>query len=345
MAEVVRQILLCLFLAALLGFAIGWLARGLRARRVAAAGAADLRRGLEEAQAELHALRLANSEEQRRVTGLQATADTARHEADALRRELGETERARDAARHDVSGTREQLMKLSAQLKDGETARLSALAAAETHRATVAQVEARVQEADRQLATQRRQLEQLQATQPSAATADATRQRLETLRATLQAAEAGWDSARAQAEAANQQLAATRRQLVDSEVDRQALAARLVEAQALLVELRSKLDSRPPTAPEAAPGKGAPAAEGGPASNARTAPVRDDLQQIRGIGPVLERRLHRSGVYRYAQIATWTREDILAMGERLPGFRDRIVRDRWTTEARRLHIAKYGSPP
>ncbi len=344
MAEVVRQILLCLFLAALLGFAIGWLARGLRARRVAAAGAADLRRRLDEAQAELHAVHLARSEEQLRVTGLQTAADAARHEADALRRELGETEQARDAARHDVSGTREQLMKLSAQLKDGEAARLSALAAAETHRASVAQAEARVQEADRQLAAQRRQLEQLQAAQPSAATADATRQRLETLRATLQAAEAGWDSARAQAEAARQQLEATRRQLVDSEVDRQALAARLVEAQALLVELRSKLDSLPPV-PEAAASRGEPAAERGAAPNARSAPVRDDLQQIRGIGPVLERRLHRSGIYRYAQIAMWTRADILAMGERLPGFHDRIVRDRWTTEARRLHIAKYGSPP
>ena len=72
---------------------------------------------------------------------------------------------------------------------------------------------------------------------------------------------------------------------------------------------------------------------------------RDDLQRIKGIGPALERTLHRAGVYRYAQIANWTRQDIQAMGERLPGFHDRIVRDRWPTAARRLHLAKYGSPP
>ncbi|MGO8971112.1 MAG: hypothetical protein ACLQDQ_16255 [Myxococcaceae bacterium] len=343
MADVVGEILLCLILAALLGLAIGWLARDLGARRAAA----GLRQALDEVRAELHAGRAARSEEQLKVTALQTAADNLRHEADTLRRELRETALARDAARHDISGTREQLLRLSAQLKDAETARVSNLAAADTLRAAVAHAEARLAEAEREVNVQRQKLEQLQAAQPSGASAEATRQRLETLRATLQAAEAGWDSARAQAEASHQQLAATRRQLVDSEVDRQALAARLVEAQSLLVELRSKLDSRPSPS-EAVARKDEPdttAPEPRPPPKSAAGPVRDDLQQIRGIGPVLERRLHRSGIYRFAQIATWTHADILAMSERLPGFHDRIVRDRWTTEARRLHIAKYGGPP
>ncbi len=340
MADVVREILLCLFFSALLGVAIGWLARGLRVRRLVSAAAAESRRALKAARADLHASELALTEEQRSRSELQAAAGSARDEVEKLRGELRATALARDAARHDTNGTREQLLKLADELKSAEAARLAAEQDLDSLQAATAKVRARAEEAERER-------DALQGQRAPNQAADATRQHLDTLRATLQAAEGGWDAARAQAAAAQQELAATRRQLAESEVDRQALAARLVEAQVVLAELRARLD--PPPASEA-PGtrKGSPSlpsSDGASAPKSRPKPLRDDLQQIHGIGPVLERTLHRRGIYRYAQIASWTPEDILAISKRSPGFHERIVRDEWAAAARKLHIAKYGSPP
>ena len=38
----------------------------------------------------------------------------------------------------------------------------------------------------------------------------------------------------------------------------------------------------------------------------------DDLQRIKGIGPVNQKRVHELGIYHFDQIAAWTREEILA---------------------------------
>ncbi len=346
MADVVREILLCLLLAALLGLAIGWLARGLRARRVASEEAADFRRALEKVQAELRILGLAHAEAQRSLAGLQTAAVAGRDEAETLRKQLRDTEAERDAARQDTEGAQQRLSHLSQQVKDAEAARDTARVEAQGLSTALAEAESRGKEALGARDVHLVEVERLRAAQASASTPEATRQRLDTLRATLQAAESGWDAARAQAESALQQLSATRRQLADSEVDRQALAARLADAQSLLGEFRSKFDVPSPV-PSPRRDDEVPVTAGPPstATKAGAKNARDDLQKIRGIGPVLERTLHRHGVYSYAQIATWTPEDILAMSERLPGFHGRIMRDQWTTVARRLHIAKYGSPP
>jgi predicted flap endonuclease-1-like 5' DNA nuclease len=348
MSDVVREILLCLFLAALLGMAIGWLARGLRARRLATAEASASRRAMEEVQARLRVIESARAADQRNLEEVRMAGESADRLGETLRRELRETEMARDTARHEASGTRDQLAKLSARLREIETARDAAKAEADAAGAAVTAAPARRAEVEALRDAGRRDGEQLRAGQVSPSPAEeASRQRFETLRATLKAAENGWDSARAQADAALQQLGATRTHLTESEADRNALAEKVVEIQALLLEFRSRLDV-PETPVAEPPGHGPVSSDEtalGPAAGRRAKPVRDDLQKIRGIGPVVERTLHRAGIYRYAQIAIWTREDILSMGARLPGFPDRIVRDRWTATARRLHIAKYGSPP
>ncbi len=338
MFDVVREILLCLLLAALLGVAMGWLARGLRDRRSAATERRVLRRGMEELRAQLRVSDSARAGEQRELEALQAATALAGRLAEAFQQELKDAQLARDTARRDLSGTREQLATLSSRLQAAETARDSAKAEADASQTAVAGARMRVVEIEGQRDAVRQENEQLK-TRASTSPADTLRQRLETLKATLRAAETGWDAAREHADAALQQLGATRRQLADSEVDRNALAAQVAETQAELVKLRSGLDIAAPVAQRGRLQEPAPPVE------PRARPVRDDLQQIRGIGPAAERTLHRAGIYRYAQIAIWTREDILSMGERLHGFHDRIVRDRWTTAARRLHIAKYGSPP
>ena len=67
---------------------------------------------------------------------------------------------------------------------------------------------------------------------------------------------------------------------------------------------------------------------------------RDDLKMISGIGGVLERKLNKLGVYRYQQVMQW---DDVAVEEfsKLLSFRDRIQRDNWIGQARRLYREHY----
>src|ERR1022692_3056386 len=71
----------------------------------------------------------------------------------------------------------------------------------------------------------------------------------------------------------------------------------------------------------------------------------DDLKLIVGIGPVLERMLHNLGVTTFRQIARWSERDSAEFDARLPEFTGRIVRDQWVTQARELHLAKFGELP
>ncbi len=68
----------------------------------------------------------------------------------------------------------------------------------------------------------------------------------------------------------------------------------------------------------------------------------DDLKLVVGIGPVLERMLHRLGVASFLQIAQWSERDIDEIDSKLPEFPGRIRRDGWVTQARELHQSKYG---
>ncbi|HKP65308.1 MAG TPA: hypothetical protein VJX31_01695 [Casimicrobiaceae bacterium] len=71
----------------------------------------------------------------------------------------------------------------------------------------------------------------------------------------------------------------------------------------------------------------------------------DDLKMIVGVGPVIERMLYQLGIGTYRQIARWSERDIDEFDARLREFPGRIRRDGWVTQARALHVGKYGSPP
>jgi predicted flap endonuclease-1-like 5' DNA nuclease len=71
----------------------------------------------------------------------------------------------------------------------------------------------------------------------------------------------------------------------------------------------------------------------------------DDLKLIVGVGPVLERMLHQLGIVSYRQIAHWSERDIDEIDARLAEFPGRIRRDAWVTQARELHLSKYGERP
>ncbi len=61
----------------------------------------------------------------------------------------------------------------------------------------------------------------------------------------------------------------------------------------------------------------------------------DDLTMIRGVGRVLEARLHAFGVFSYRQIADWTPDEVTLFG-RLMGFGDRVRREDWQGQCRRI---------
>ena len=121
------------------------------------------------------------------------------------------------------------------------------------------------------------------------------------------------------------------------EIDR--LRKRLVEAQAAL---RIKTDGGivPPRQKIRQTGsqlsllvEQAKAAKDGP---------KDDLSQIHGIGPVFARTLNKMGLHTFVQIASWKPEDIEKVAKKLYTAPDRIKRDNWINEAKRLHEQKYG---
>lgn len=86
-----------------------------------------------------------------------------------------------------------------------------------------------------------------------------------------------------------------------------------------------------------------PAAKKAPAKKAeapkKSAPKKaasgDDLKQISGVGPALEKKLHENGVTSFAQIAAWTPEEVADMDEKL-SFGGRIEREDWISQAKEL---------
>lgn len=64
--------------------------------------------------------------------------------------------------------------------------------------------------------------------------------------------------------------------------------------------------------------------------------AKDDLQQIRGIGPKLEEMLNAVGVYHYDQIASWSSEEMAWVEAQLEGFKGRVDPGDWVAQARAL---------
>lgn len=69
---------------------------------------------------------------------------------------------------------------------------------------------------------------------------------------------------------------------------------------------------------------------------------KDDLKQIHGIGPVMERVLNRMGMFTFRQIAEWKDQDVEHMASELNTFPDRIRHDNWVAGAKEQHFLKYG---
>lgn len=73
-----------------------------------------------------------------------------------------------------------------------------------------------------------------------------------------------------------------------------------------------------------------------------TAAEADDLKDIVGVGPFLERKLHSLGIYTFRQVGNFTKEDIDKVNEIIEFFPGRIERDNWVSQSKGFYEQKYG---
>ena len=73
-----------------------------------------------------------------------------------------------------------------------------------------------------------------------------------------------------------------------------------------------------------------------------TMPPKDDLKEIRGIGPAFERALNNMGIVTFRQVALWDVTAMQQIAAKLDTPPDRITRGQWIARARKLHEEKYG---
>jgi predicted flap endonuclease-1-like 5' DNA nuclease len=151
---------------------------------------------------------------------------------------------------------------------------------------------------------------------------------------------AGWiiwarnDDAGAGAGANDAETGRLRAALADCQTNGDALAARVAD-------LDARLAARPVV-------HGPQAMVGGAAATrpvALTAPragVADDLKLIKGVGPKLETVCNGLGFYHFDQIANWTAAEVAWVDDNLEGFKGRVSRDDWISQARDLAA---GKPP
>lgn len=67
---------------------------------------------------------------------------------------------------------------------------------------------------------------------------------------------------------------------------------------------------------------------------------KDDLKQIKGVGPKLENLLNDLGYYHFDQIAAWGPEELERVDEALGGFAGRATRDDWIGQATALALGE-----
>ena len=95
-----------------------------------------------------------------------------------------------------------------------------------------------------------------------------------------------------------------------------------------------------PVAEAAAPAASEPVAQGdGTRPAALDAPRdgnADDLKQIKGIGPKLEKLCNSMGFWHFDQIANWTPDEVAWVDANLEGFKGRVSRDNWIDQAKTL---------
>ncbi|GKS57527.1 hypothetical protein YTPLAS18_10540 [Nitrospira sp.] len=202
----------------------------------------------------------------------------------------------------------------------------------------------------------RQELDQVQA---MVAERDALQERIRAQQADMARVNGLLADAEHRAEALREEIAvqeATIGQLEEVRAAKAQVEARLVHREEQLERLKSKIkesekgnnSTKSPVKPKRSKDTaGLFDAELAPAmpkwgADAPDAQHQDDLKKITGVGPTLERLLHKQGIFYFRQIASWTKDDIQVIDRKLDTFKGRIVRDNWIKGAKDEHYRKYG---
>jgi predicted flap endonuclease-1-like 5' DNA nuclease len=90
--------------------------------------------------------------------------------------------------------------------------------------------------------------------------------------------------------------------------------------------------TKPAATPKAT--KSASAPEGPARLKAPRKGKADDLKEIEGIGPAMEKLINDLGFYHFDQIASWSDADVALVDAEMKGFKGRITRDKWVAQAK-----------
>jgi predicted flap endonuclease-1-like 5' DNA nuclease len=60
----------------------------------------------------------------------------------------------------------------------------------------------------------------------------------------------------------------------------------------------------------------------------------DDLKEIEGVGPAMEKLVNSLGFYHFDQIAGWSDADVALVDAEMKTFKGRIARDKWVAQAK-----------
>ncbi len=63
---------------------------------------------------------------------------------------------------------------------------------------------------------------------------------------------------------------------------------------------------------------------------------RDDLKRIKGVGAKMEDLCNSMGFWHFDQIAAWTSQEVAWVDDNLEGFKGRVTRDCWVSQAKTL---------
>jgi NADH-quinone oxidoreductase subunit E len=104
-------------------------------------------------------------------------------------------------------------------------------------------------------------------------------------------------------------------------------------------EPAASAEAEPAASAEAEPAASAEAEDAGvpPLTLFAAPPAQvDDLKQIKGVGPKLEKMLNELGIYRLDQIAAFSPENLIWVDANLTTFKGRPLRDDWVAQAKGL---------
>ena len=92
-----------------------------------------------------------------------------------------------------------------------------------------------------------------------------------------------------------------------------------------------KKEAKP--AKEVKPEKDAKTKKSAPVKEKKVTAGSDDLKQLSGVGPALEKKLHAAGVKSFEQIAAWSAKDVEAINEKISS-KGRVEKEGWIDQAK-----------